>query len=103
MEAKFYLVIKSRERYMNAPLYMNAAPRCTKKKPDIGADEVALKFNIEIPDSFFRRPLLTINTKITDSSKGDHEIIAELQQEIETRLKDIQGVSVSIASPEAES
>lgn len=105
MQATFHLVISAAVQYGDIDdtqnkLYMRAAPRCTKKKPGVEPNEVALKFNIDIPDSLFRQPMLTINTTISEAKRGDDEIIAKIQEEIADRLSDIKGVSVTITAPE---
>ncbi len=107
MNADFYVVIGAKAPYgsfddAKTRLEMKGTPKCNKKKPTVGPQEVALKFNIELPDTLFRRPMLTINTKVKESQKGNAQIIAQMQEEIADRLQDVQGVIVTIAAPDTE-
>ena len=59
------------------------ACRITTGKPSLNYDEVAMKLNIEIPDSVFIRPHLQANIKI------DGELQHEFNYEEEKNIKDV--------------
>lgn len=52
------------KRYLT--VHQNKTIRMTAGKPDLTAHEIAVELNLEIPDSFFRRPVPVVTVVLPD-------------------------------------
>ncbi len=98
MRAEFYVVIKGESR--GAYKEMRVAPKCFRKKPDVASDEVALKLNIGIPDSLFRRPMIEIKSQIPEPNDPGKELSATVANEIADVIQQQFGVKVLVEAAE---
>ena len=69
--------------------------RMTKNKPSLDANEVAIKLNLELPDSLFRKPVLEGTIKVPEDS-NTFDITPELQEGITKAIRDTTGVNVHL-------
>lgn len=102
MKTDFWLTIKSKKsRYGTAKFECAGTPRANKTKPATGPDEISIKLNLEIPDSFFEQPQLTVSLKVPEPS-GAATVTAKMQNGIANLISKELGVKVHISVPEAE-
>lgn len=75
--------------------------KLTHTRPRMGADDVAIFLEIEIPDALFDKPHLMASIKVPQSAVPSKEITAEVTDNIEEAIKTVTGLEmrVSIATP----
>lgn len=64
--------------------------RITKSKPGVQWNEISMLLNIELPDSVFKRPVITANIKI--DGELNHEFNYEEQKKIEDVLETLPNI-----------
>lgn len=90
MELSNWLVINNKRQ---AKIYKN--------KPNLNYNEVAIKLNVNVPDSLFKKPLIEANIKLNGeyNQKLDFEVENDLKDLIETN-ENLHLVSINIEKPE---
>lgn len=78
--------------------------RLTERKPQIGANEVAVYLEVEIPNGLFEKPRLVAKMKIPESIVTSKEVNAEVTDNIEEAIRTATGLDmeVRIAEPPKE-
>lgn len=71
-------------------LSANGSVKTSKTKPSVAWNEVLMQLKIEVPDSVFKRPVLTANIKI--DGELNHEFDVNEQKKIEQVLETLPNV-----------
>ncbi len=93
--ASFFLTV-SAEKY--AGNYRLNVPRCTKRHPGVGPNEVAIRLTLDLPDALFQAPQLSARVEISESS-----ITTALDADVVNRIEHIaaaQNIHLTIQQPE---
>ena len=96
MYAAFYLIIQGKEsRYGSEPRAIELAGiRTAKKKPAVGADEIAVRVELSIPDSLFRKPTLVASITMPDISEP--MVTADFSTRLTELVRDQMGITLHI-------
>jgi len=70
----------------------------TRKKPDTGAQEVAIKIEIEVPDALFLRPTLTAKIAVPEDAPISTEVPVEVQDNLAALLSEQMGVQIHVST-----
>ena len=106
MQASFYLIIQGKKHHI--PRLAREGHKQTgtievrKNKPNTRQDEIAVKMDLEIPDSLFEKPTLHVGASIPEDGGYGPEIPAEVQQNIAEVVRERTGLTVHISAAEAE-
>jgi len=101
MKVTCYLVIQGKKaRYQSWREAGNI--KVTKKKPSTAGDEIAVRLQLEIPDSLFEKPSLNVNLKIPDSVQVGGEITPEMTDNIAEIIQAQTGLSVTVSAAESD-
>ena len=85
MKAPFYLIVNKTGRV-----------RTTKTQPALSWDEISIHMNLELPDSLFKKPLLTAEVKVKDADVQPTVITPDMKNNIEEAIKQHSGVQVKL-------
>jgi len=100
MNASFYLVIQGKEaKYGSVPReILLGGVRTCKTKPSLGADEIAVKVELAIPDSLFRKPTLVASITVPDI--GEPVVSADFSERLSELVREQMGVTLNILAQE---
>lgn len=76
------------------------ALRLTKTKPAVQSDEIAIRLEVEIPDSLFFKPTLMVSAALPENSKLENNISADVADNIAEIIREQTGLKVVINSAE---
>ena len=85
MKTKGFLVVNSR-----------GGIKSCKTKPKLGADEVAIALNIDLPNSIFERPSLSGTIVLKEEDAPEVDITPEMKTEIEKAVSKSFGLDVTL-------
>lgn len=89
-----YLVIEAKKsRYS----YFSPRVRLVERAPSLSGSEVGVRLRIEIPDAFFKRPILTAEMTIPDTAVPTINITPEITTNIEEIIKERTGLDMVIS------
>lgn len=71
-------------------------PKIRKTKPDLSRNEVAIKLNLNLPDSLFTQPILQANVEIDKSQVATYPLDTEVAQSIKDAVLQSTGMDLSI-------
>ena len=76
-----------------------------EREPRLGANEIALRVALEVPDAIFRRPILRADLKVPREAVPGVAITPEIATNVEQLIKQATGLEmvVSIVAPEDKS
>lgn len=74
----------------------SAKIRVCKGKPDLGRNEVAIRFHVELPEALFIKPSLSAKITIPESAGLNAEISAEVQDNITDAIRQASGMDVRL-------
>lgn len=98
MKTAVWLKIKGKKQ----GLYFQAGPiKAYKVKPRVGVTEVALKVDLDIPDSVFNEPEYKVTVKIPDTATKMPTQV-ELAQNMEKTLSEQFGIRVKVSMDNGE-
>ena len=97
MNANFYIKIKGKQQYSSSPVYQGVVT-VSKGKPNVGRDEIAIKFLMDIPDSLFIKPTLSAVISIPELPDS-LDIIVEVADNIAEVIEAQTGIKVEISAP----
>ena len=95
MKVEGFLVIGAKKRHS---WYDASGVRFTKKKPNTKASEIAIKLDIDVPDTLFERPQLEASIVIDDDQVSTPVITADVMDNIAETLSEQMGVKVNITA-----
>ncbi len=100
MKAVFFLVIQGRKlhNFSNHRELGEVAVR--KRKPSTNADEIAVRMELDIPDSLFEKPTLQINASVPDDGSHGPEITTDVADNIAQIIREQTGINVRIEAAE---
>lgn len=94
MNADFYLVIQGKEsRHVRGVVEMGAI-RTTKTKPNVAADEICVKVQLQIPDALFKKPTLVASITVPDIA--DPIVSADFAESLSELVRESLGVTLHI-------
>lgn len=73
--------------------------RMTKKRPRVESNEVPIRVDLEIPDSYFYTPTLAARIELPET-KGVPEIETSVVEGIERAVREYTGLTVHVSAPE---
>ena len=76
--------------------------KVTKNKPSTAGDEIAVRIQMEVPDTLFEKPSLNVNLKIPDSVQAGGEITPEMTDNIADIIQAQTGLSVTVSAAESD-
>ena len=96
-EGSTYLIIKGTPcKYGPRGTYSLSGFQTRKKKPDVAADEVAVKLDLKLPAALFDKPLLSAKINV-DGEVPAIELDSETVDNIENLLRSTTGLDVEIS------
>lgn len=100
MKGVAYLVVQGKKyQHVNRERTLGSI-KITKNKPSTNSDEIAVRLDLEIPDSLFEKPSLQVGISVPDLVKAGSEITADVQANIADIIKRETGLTVSITAVE---
>jgi len=97
MKAEFWVLVTAKQaRYGSdpRPWERSGAPQASVSKPTARANQVAVKIEMEVPDSFFEQPQISAKIKIPDGAGSRTGIVAEMKKSAAAHLKKEFGVTI---------
>ncbi len=85
MKTIFFLVVNE-----------NGSVRTCKNQPNLRFDEVSISLSIELPDSLFKKPMLSGVIHVPDDKVQPTVITPEIKQDIQDAIKSHSGVEVKL-------
>jgi len=73
-----------------------------RNKPNTKRNEVAIRLEIELPDTLFERPQLEAQIKVPDSELGKPVVTSEVQDNLAEVLSKQMGMEVRVSYPGAD-
>ena len=98
-----YLVVQGRRpkyRPRDTTEREPGALRLTKTRPQTAADELAVKLEIEIPDSLFIKPTLEARIQVADTVSGGPVITTEVVDNLAEIIRERTGLAVKLSAVE---
>lgn len=74
----------------------NGGVKSRKNKPDVRANEIPIRLDLDIPDELFQRPVLQANVKVPKESYMQQPITAEVADNIEDIIRQKTGLEFSV-------
>ena len=74
--------------------------RLTKTRPNTAADELAVKLDVEIPDSLFVKPTLEARIQVADTVSAGPVITTEVVDNLAQIIQERTGLSVKLSAVE---
>lgn len=94
MKAEFWVLL-SAGKNRRGLWQMNMVPQARINKPASGANQIAVRMTIEVPDSYFDEPQIHAKISIPETGGTRQELTAELSRSMAEHLKNEFGVSVN--------
>lgn len=88
MKTKFYLNIKE-----------NGSIRATKTKVSLDYNEISIEMSLELPNTLFRKPIITGNIKVTEDMVSPNTLEAVVAEEIKNAIESVEGVKIELVMP----
>lgn len=95
LKAEAWLVITATKKHY----WRISSFHVTRKKPLTGANEVAIRLDIELPETLFEVPQLSAAIKVPESATSRPVISADVQDNIAAALRKQLGMKVTISVP----
>ncbi|MEX1197834.1 MAG: hypothetical protein WEB57_08255 [Pseudohongiellaceae bacterium] len=106
MDLKCYLVVQGKKPKYGFHRETRREPgtiRVAKNKPNTQADEIAIRLDIQIPDSLFIKPMLQVGVAVPDWPQSGEAVTAEVRDDIAQIIQERTGLAVRIsADPDEE-
>jgi hypothetical protein len=99
MKVEAWLKISARKHYLN---WRAGAVGVSKSKPATKANEIAIKLEVEVPDSLFEIPELRARVEVPASSVSKPVIDAKVTDNIAAELSKQLGLNVRVSAEEVE-
>lgn len=94
MNADFYLTIQGKEsRHIRNAIELGGL-RTTKTKPNLAADEICVKVQLQIPDALFKKP--TLVASITMPDIAEPTVHADFAESVCELVRESLGVTLHI-------
>ena len=96
MKAEFWIKIeatKTKRGYYGTLWHMGSVKAYIKKPESLSKNELAIRLDIEIPDSFFEKPQIRASLTIPENSALGGEITAEIADNISEQISKQLGVN----------
>jgi hypothetical protein len=90
MKVPFFLIVNKK-----------GSVRVNKTPPALGFDEISISLDLELPDSLFKKPLLSATIKVKESDVKPRVISPEIKNNIEEAIKQHSGVEVKLTISES--
>lgn len=90
-----WLIVRKKERP-----YRELGLRLSLKKPRLDPGEVAIKLDVELPNSLFEKPTLKASIQIDERKVTAREVSAEVIDNIEQVVMEQCGINLTISSEE---
>lgn len=85
MKTPFYLVVDKKGKV-----------RACKTQPNLNWDEISIKMDLELPDSLFKKPLLSGNIVVKESDVTPTLITPEIKNNIQAAIKEHSGIEIKL-------
>jgi hypothetical protein len=89
VKGEFYLVIRRKN-------YNSLSGRISTRTPDLEAGEVAIKLNVEVPETLFKKPQLQATVVIPQSSVSPPVIDATVLDNVKEILEQQTGLAITL-------
>jgi len=102
MNAEFFLIIQGIKQYSFSPRRELGNVQVRKRKPRSGPNEIAVKINLEIPDSLFEKPTLEVSATVPEDAGHGPTINTEVADNIANIIRREMGIAVRISGADTE-
>ena len=85
MKAPFYLIVNKK-----------GSVRTTKTQPDLKWDEISIQMNLDLPDTLFKKPLLSASIVVNEKQVTPAVISPVIKNNIQDSIKQHSGVEVKL-------
>lgn len=99
MKAIFWVTVQGTPIYRNSSKRKPGRLQIRKSKPATEGDEIAMRFELEIPDSLFAKPSLDVRASIPEGDAGGPVITTEVAADIAEAIRRQTGMTVHIGVP----
>lgn len=89
VSGEFYLVIHRKN-------YSTLSARLTSRTPDLEAGEVAIKLNVNVPETLFKKPQLQASVTIPEDSVTAPVLNAQVLDNVKEVLAQTTGMDISL-------
>ena len=98
MQLTCYLVVQGVRVNNFSSVRKAGSIQVRKAKPGTNHDELAIRLAIDIPDSLFEKPTLSVTASVPPETGSGPEITAEVQESIADLIRSQLGVNVHITT-----
>ncbi len=89
-----WLVIQGRKGRYNS---ITTSTRLVEREPTLQGNEIAVRLVIEVPDEFFKRPILRAELSIPDTAVPKVNITTEVTDNVEKIIKETTGLEMRVS------
>ena len=101
MYCELWLKISASKSRSYTTTWHKSGAKISTKKPATGPNEIAFKLKVDIPDSYFERPAMTVALQIPDPVPEEPLVSPEVTDEIAQQISESLGIKVHLISGEA--
>lgn len=100
MNLSCWLIVQGVRKYNWDTIRKPGQVRVTKTKPNTGRDEIAVRLEIEIPDSLFDKPTLEAQIQVPEGEARSATITTEVADNLAEVIRRETGLTVRLSAGE---